>query len=543
MMWVGCTPIAGVPDLDVDIADRDVFKQQRKDEFDMHFVLKILHGKFRFLKKAYFLDSQENNIKKIKFEMSEKGCGTASIEFDFIDTYIQPEDIVQIYALDTLMYQGRVLTIADKKVEVQPARAKLSLLRYRGKFDKFASALDIIETILDERNLDSGVTFSKDYIDNTFYSKMELYYLQSELEIDYELLSDVIDKIITDVDSDAAWGVNEQGVFFVKYPEDSVSQFFYKTGERSDYGKITIAESWDDIEYTRAAVTRAGRKYSDEEKEKDTTLIDEEDTVFCGLVGYESSANYPPLPNFENLVGKKEALIHLSTMLTAENTAARNRIALDYAYTMIKSQSTEQKITLTKVPFRPDMSCGQKVYVQAQNKSFKVLSDCSSIDGWSNAELVTGDSVSGDTHIKGCGDLYFSLVRETEYPEQEFFVFFVRFYCQDFFTVQFRDKKGQPVFERKYQVVSRSWQQLTIPYKKSFCSIKFTFPAPFWLDMLQVYCRNDKTYNFNVNKITTTISSGIGLSQVELGSKDVTVNDRLQYLEWKFKQIEKINSI
>lgn len=543
MITVASTPIAGVVDFTVDFEEKDVFHQEKKDEFDLHSVVRILHGKYGFVKKMYFLDSTQTSLKKIKFEQSQKGCGTATLEFDYIDTYIQPEDIVQISALDRLVYQGRVLTISDKKVEVQPARAKLSQLRYKGSFDKYHTALDVIKTILDERNLDSGVEFNENFIDDEFYSKMESYYLQGEMTLDYEVISDVIDQLITDIDSDAVWGVNEIGAFFIKYPESAVTQFFYKTQGRCDYAKITVAESWDDIEYTRAAVTRAGRKFSEEEKEKNPALVDEEDTVFCGLVGYESSKAYPPLPKLENLVGKREALIHLSTMLTSDNIAKRNEIALDYAYTLIKSQSTEQKITLTKTPFRPDMTCGQKAYVQAQDNSFLVLSDCSTTDGWTFARVVEGNSVSGERHIEGKDDLLFYPQRETQYPEQEFFVFFGRFQYDDFLTVEFRDGAGQVVFSRKFQIISVGWQQFTIPYPKSFCSIRFHFPGEYALDMLQVYCRNDKVYNLNVNKITTTITSGIGLSQVELGSSDVTANDKLQQLEWKFKQIDKINSV
>ncbi|MCH5149864.1 MAG: hypothetical protein J1G30_04275 [Spirochaetales bacterium] len=543
MITVASTPVAGIVNLVVDIEDKDVFLQEKKDEFDLHSTVTIYHGKFGFAKKVYFLDSIKTGLKKVKFEESEKGCGTASLEFDYIDTYIQPDDIVRISSLDRTVYQGRVLTITDKKVEVQPARAKLSELRYKGKFNKYHSALDMIETILDERNLDSGVEFNDNYIDTVFYAKMESYFLRGDMDIDYELISDIIDRLITDIDSDAVWGVNAVGAFFVKYPETATTQYFYKTLGRCDYAKITVAESWDNIEYTRAAVTRAGRKFSEEEKENNPALIDEEDTVFCGLVGYESSDSYPPLPRLENLVGKKEALIHLSTMLTSDTIFERNKIALDYAYSMITSQSTDQKITLTKVPFRPEMSCGQKAYVQHQDKSILVLSDCSTADSWYGARVVESSSVAGEKHIEGEKDLIFYLERDTQYIEQDFFVFFARFSGVDFFSVDFRDRSGQTIFSRRFQIVSLGWQQFTIPYTKSFRSIRFYFPGTYALDMLQVYCRNDKVFSLNINKITTTITSGIGTSQVELGSKNVTANDALQQMEWKFRQIDKINSI
>jgi hypothetical protein len=61
--------------------------------------------------------------------------------------------------------------------------------------------------------------------------------------------------------------------------------------------------------------------------------------------------------------------------------------------------------------------------------------------------------------------------------------------------------------------------------------------------MLQVFILNDKIYNLNVNKVTTEIKNGIAFSSVELGSKSVAANDKLHYLEWKFKQIDAINAI
>jgi hypothetical protein len=294
---------------------------------------------------------------------------------------------------------------------------------------------------------------------------------------------------------------------------------------------------------TRAAVTRAGRKYSDEEKENNTALIDEEDTVYCGVVGYENSAKFPVLADFENLVGKKEALIHLSTMLTSDSLQERNKIALDYAYTLLKSQSTEKKVTLQKVPFRPELLPGNLAYIQNQDKSFLTLSDCSNLTGWTGGEIVNGQSVFGDRHLQANKEISFVLNHDTNYPEQDFFVFYAKFGVNDFFVVDFFNSAGDKVFSRTYQINSRNWQQFTIPFKKSFCSIKFSFPALFELDMLQVFILNDKIYNLNVNKVTTEIKNGIAFSSVELGSKSVAANDKLHYLEWKFKQIDAINAI
>lgn len=543
MISVSVTPVSCVDMPEVEIVDKNVFVQQKKDIFDLHWKLKILHGKFKFAKKIYFFDSQKNNVNKVKFALSEKGCDSATIEFDYIDTFLQPGDIVELYALDRIVYAGRISTVEGNKAEIQPLRARLSELRYKGAFDKTFSALQIIESVLNEKNLDSGVEFNRQYIDNEFYKKMAMYYLPGDYKVEYESIADVIDNLVRQIDSDAVWGVNEIGAFFIKYPETSVSQFFFKTQQRCDYAKISIAENWDAIEMTRAAVTRAGRKFSDEEKEKNPALVDEDDSVFCGVVGYESSPDYPVLYKFENLVGKKEALIHLSTMLTADSVEERNRIALDYAYTMITAQSTKRKITLQKVPFRPELLPSQLAYVQNQDNGFLVLSDCSSLNGWSNGEIVKEASVFGDSHLRVDKVTNFILDRDTNFPEQDFFVFCAKFSLNDFFTVEFFNSANERVFSRTYQIISRNWAQFRIEYKKSFRRIRFAFPAEFDLDMLQVYCLNNKIYNINIKKITTEIKNGIAFSSVELGSQAVTANDRLHYLEWKFKQIDAINTI
>lgn len=543
MIGVSSTPVAGVTNVEIEIADKDIFKQERKDVFDLHWKLQILHGNFRFLKKTYFFDSHNNNIKKVNFTMSQKGCDTATIDFDYVDVFIQPEDIVILSALDRIVYQGRVSNIEGNKVEVRPARAKLSELLYYGTFNKNYSALEIIKTVLDEKNIDSGVSFNEAYIDNDFYNKMAVYYLPAELKIEYKTVNDVIEDLITEIDSDAIWGVNEQGIFFVKYPEKTVSQYFYQAEKRSDYEKITVSENWDALEFTRAAVTRAGRKYSDEEKEADSSLVDEDDTVFCGVVGYESTPDYPVLSDFENLVGKKETLIHVSTMLTSDTVRERNEIALSYAYTMLKSQSTEKQVKLTKVPFRPELLPSQMAYVQTTDNSFLTLSDCQTLQNWERGWISETVSVFGDRHILADQHTTFYLDRDTQFREQKFLVFYAKFPCADIFRVEFRSYWGTVLFSRKYQITDRGWQQITIPYTKSFCSVKFIFPSKFELDMLQVYCLNDKVYNVNVNKITTEIKNGIALSSVELGSQNVTANDQLHYLQWKFKQLDAINSI
>lgn len=543
MINVAATPIAGIGDVEVEISDVNIFNQIKKNVFDLHYKMRILHGKFRFEKAVYYFDSQKNNINKVKFTLSEKGCDTANIDFDFIDTFLQPEDIVEIYALGELVYQGRISNVADNKVEIKPARAKLSELRYKGKFNSDYSAVDVIKKILDEKALDSGVEFNPEYIDSEFYNKMKIYYLPGDFIVNYETVADVIDTLIDKVDSDAVWGVNARGIFFVKYPANAVSQFFYSTEKRSDYAKISVSENWDKIEMTRAAVTRAGRKYSDEEKEQNPALVDEDDSVFCGVVGYESTPSYPVLDDFENLVGKKEALINLSTMLTADTVQERNKFALDYAYTMLKAQSAEKQVTLSKVPFRVGMLPGEKAYIQSEEKGFKILSDCSDLTGWTGAQIVKTASVVGDRHIKGNKSVYFYLPRSTNYPEQSFFVFFAKFSCRDFFTVNFRDSTGKTLFNRKYQITGKNWQQFSIPYKGKFTSIEFAFPAEFELDMLQCYCRTDKIFNLNIKKISTEIKGGVGLSQIEFGSQNATLNDSLQYLEWKIKQIDAINNI
>ena len=69
MIGVSSTPVAGVTNVEIEIADKDIFKQERKDVFDLHWKLQILHGNFRFLKKTYFFDSHNNNIKKVNFTM------------------------------------------------------------------------------------------------------------------------------------------------------------------------------------------------------------------------------------------------------------------------------------------------------------------------------------------------------------------------------------------------------------------------------------------------------------------------------------------
>lgn len=545
MTVIGKTPVGAVDKYQRELQGAEIFESYKKDRYDLHWVVKIYH-RYGFLKRQYFLDSSNSAIQKVTFKVNQQGPANGKLVFDWVDCFLQKNDDVRIYALDKLVYRGVISGISGMEVELSPQRERLENLLWNYEYPKGTSALEILQIMFDSRFTDTKIEFNPAYIDEIFFQKLQSYDLELSESVKYETMADVIDQVAANIDSDAVWGVNVNNALTITYPNNTIKRTFFYAQENASYEKITVSESWDKVKFTRAVVTRQGRTYTDEEKEDNPLLADEEDTVYCGRVGYEDTPDFPVVRDLEDFVGKIESTVHLSTMLLTGTIRDRDQTALHYAYQMIVSQTLEKSIKITDVAFDPDLSPNDRVRIEGQDreKSFKVLSDCSALEGWTGNILpIAQNSVYGTTHLICSGDVSFSFEIETKLDGLEYIIFFVKLSLLDFFTVAFLDGRGEKVLERRYQFRDLGWQQVQIPVEEAFQSIRFSFPAAYELDLLQAYCFDKKIYKMNVTEISTQIKRGVAFSEIECGNTDVFVNDRLQQLEWKFKQIDAINNI
>lgn len=213
---------------------------------------------------------------------------------------------------------------------------------------------------------------------------------------------------------------------------------------------------------------------------------------------------------------------------------------------MIISQTIEKTVTIDDVEFDPEIKPLSKLRIEETGfeKSYKLISDCSTLEGWTGSVQLNDEySVCGTSHIHAGGSATFNFGYNTLLDGIEYYEFFIRGDLVDYLTVTFYEASGIVVLEKKYHLSDLTWRQIQIPITEKFAYITFRFGAWFHIDMLQAYCLHKEIHELHVDNISTTIKRGVGVSDIELGNPDVFVNDDLQYLEWKFKQIDAVNDI
>ncbi len=515
------------------LREEDKFIQNWNDEQEFKLVIK---HQFGFIKKEYFLSSADCAISQIRFKSNKQGSANATIKFRYFDIFIQPLDIVQLYLFDKVIYSGNVENLEDLEISVIPNRDRLDNLIINKSFESGVSATEMLSQILDSRFDDSKISFNRFKVDDLFYSKMTLFDLELPTNFEYKSMSDCITDIVINIDKDAVWGVDESNDLIIGYPNLNVVKTYYSGQQNIMYEDIKVNENWDGIEMTTCFVSRAGRVYSDEEKETDSHLVDEPETVNCGVV---SDAN------LELKVGKRETLLHLSTMLLADSPSERNETALKYAKAMLESQQREKKIELRGCDFDIRVKPNYRIKIEDLNndKRFKTISECEDLKGWTGASLVNDSSVQGESHLKARGVCEFELDFETCFDGLEFISFFGKLQGRDVFKVSFLDGNRNLVLEKEYINSDYDWKQYNIAMSQAFKYIRFEFVGDFELDYITAYCYSKQVYESNVVEVSTVIKNGIAKSDIICGSFDKGINDSLHKLEWEFKQIEAIQNI
>lgn len=487
-------------------------------------------------KKRIYVGADNCAIKKVKFSINEKGCANARVEFAYLDWTIDKYDTVDIYYKGRKIYHGLVNDKPDidgGEISIVPQRVRLEHFIFdRVKYVTNVSALTLLETAVKTKQEYHRVSYNPYFIADTFKDN------DAELvlpEFQDSEIKNMIEDVIKTIDSDAQWGVNENNIFFVRYPESTVSKRLFLC-DKPYYKSIKVRTQYENIKLTRAIVYRKG----DTEREVDP---DPSEDMFCGKVCYGedpgSQEYFPPIARLENEVGIIEQIVSIPSVV--EDNTAR-----DYAYHKIASQQIEKTIEITGVDIdRYFPEVGKRIQVEKiyDKKVLWTLSDCETLDGWEGSCAVsTTRAVEGDHSIMS-GVSWFQLGANYHFEGIEKIEFFI--YCEKSdFELQIDILKGVDVIKSTtVRFQNFLWQRVEIAIDTGFSGIYFNPNYVCWIDRIKVYSYKKEIYEANVKEIEFNIDAKGYECNLTLGNFDIFVNDTLQWLEWKVGVIDGIKKI
>lgn len=555
-------------------------------------------NKTGFLKREFFLQSDNCPITKMKFKINQQGPANGTIDFAFLDWTIDKNDIVEVYYKTNLLYVGMIDSKCDDdggSVSIVPLRSRLKELLFdkQSYYDVVSAAGMFRNILVTPKNAQHGILYTEYSLDPTFAIKAaDTPLLDPEedddgqtvaLKYDDTDLETMLDNLVETVDSDAYWGVDEYRNFFVKYPETEISGRLF-VGDTPDYADIKVKTNYKNVKLTRAKVYRKG----DQDRKKiiggETIDDPEPEDVYCGKVGYEENdyydnqgnhietgtVKYPPATWLENECGEIEDVVTVSTV-------CRNETALDYAYNKIVAQQIEKTITVSRLnvdKFFPHV--GKKIQVEKQynKKILWTLADCENvllypyppnkpIKGWFND--TPGSYPQQDTKaIEGrksiivsgfSSECVFPLEEERQFDGIEFIEVY---YCVKslipfgdpiFSVTAYKDDRQTLAADTASVNVSSDdvdkWKCLIIPITGSFRWLSFRLHCYGYvrIDRIRVYSYTKQLFTGYITESSWTVDGHGYNCDITLGNYDVAINDTLQTLEWKIKMLENIKEI
>lgn len=515
--------------------------------YNTPFYVEFLNREGAF-KRGFYLNSNDNPILEIKFKLNKQGPSDGSVEFAYIDWTIDRFDIVNIYYNGTKIYSGLVDSKPDLdggEIALIPKRSRLKDLIFERKtyFQGLIHAKTILINFVftSTKAKNSRMFYSPTKIESAFLNKDTTALVSPRFEdTDYE---SIIKQLIDQIDSDANWGIDENDMFFINYPETQVSARL-EQGDTPDFDGVDISTNYDNIKLTRAIVYRAG-----------DTDNGEADDVYCGKVCFEDSAEeFQPIASLENETGAIECVVSIDTVLVSINGTTDSqrkqqkeqakKLALTYAYNKIKAQQVEKSIELKKInlgKFIP--KCNKRIQiVKTYTKPVMwTLVDCETAEGWDVGE----DHFLPDRKLHGTRSLYVGGNFPATYSFGRNISGINALECYVYGVIQntiLRIKISDNEFEF---CLNSGWNRIEIDISKTtFSSISFKSDSYFCLlNEINAYSPNKQVYEGNITEIQYTIKEGDVTCNATLGNYDVAVNDVLQELDWKIKTLEKIKKI
>lgn len=492
-------------------------------------------------KKRIYVGADNCAIKKVKFSINEKGCANARIEFAHLDWTIDKYDTVDIYYKGRKIYHGLVNDKPDidgGEISIVPQRVRLEHFIFnRVKYEENVSALTLLETAVKTKQEYHRVSYNPYFIADAFKDN------DAELvrpEFQDSEIKNMIEDVIKTIDSDAQWGVNENNIFFVRYPESTVSKRLFLC-DKPYYKSIKVRTQYENIKLTRAIVYRKG----DTEREIDP----ETDDVFCGKVCYGDNPGnqeyFEPIARLENEVGIIEQIVSVPSVVWDDT-------ARDYAYHKIAAQQIEKTIEITGIDIdRYFPEVGKRIQVEKiyDKKVLWTLSDCETLDNWSVLPGGTlgssEDAIEGNRCVLIINSAKLSLDKAYNYEGMDKIELYARsvgFFNDDKITIEI--KRGDDVIRTfKKSIQYLQWERIEIPINSGFDSISFYYDGWVNIDRIKVYSYKKEIYEANVKEIEFNIDAKGYECNLTLGNFDIFVNDTLQWLEWKVGVIDGIKKI
>lgn len=540
-------------------------------EFSFHILFSTREG---IPIREVYIGADNNPITKIKWKTNQQGMANATIDFAFLDFTLDKNARVDIFWKNNHIYQGLIDERCDDdggSVKVVPRRQRLKETIFeRRSLSGNWSAVDLLtNVILTNKSSQHGIGYNSNKIDADFFLKLSRYIMVAPNFEDSDL-EKTIDDLVSTVDSDAEWGIDESGIFFVSYPGTKLKITLF-AGETGDYNNIKIKTSYGNVKFTRALVYRKGdtrETINDVANERQ-----EDEDVLVGTVGYptnwfltddwdstthqwrketDDTDTYPQALWLENECGVIEDIVSVPTV-------CQNSTALDYAYQQIKSQQIEKTITITGLnveKYYPHIGDLIQVEKEYGKKILWTLCDCEATSKpnewrWLGATKDETKAIEGTSSLKLqasiAGGASFSIIPQFSVLFDG--IEFIEFYCylgdnQPTTLNILPLGSGYTGGTVTVTLTPNLWQRVKIPITGSFYGIRFDTAS--WnvnIDRIKVYSYCKQTFRGNIKEVSWTVDGKGSQCDVTLGNYDVSVNDTLQSLEWKLKMLENIRNI
>ena len=355
-----------------------------------------LYYKDGTIKKDWWIGQDNNPLKKLKFELTEKICGKGEITFAFLDFPIDADDYL------ILSYKGDVKyrAIVDQAIDPKGGRAKL--LPYHERYGELLinntfttkTIEEMLTTIVNtETFADTGIFTIPGFIDTGDTETFDKDYSS------YNTVKKVIDELVNSLD-DRQWGVTADNIFTVYQPSETVDEVLLY-GDNPPYSEIDQNIDYSKIKATRYQVFR--KVTADPEADPP---IEEGGTEYIGQVGYGSGY---PTPDIEKLSRKKVEKFPIDELIT------NNTKALEFAYAdLIANTAIPETIKLKNYRFENVFpTIGKKYKVQDRVEFIRrQILDCEALTNdddtfqggaWTGATLETADFTTGSGSVRFTG--------------------------------------------------------------------------------------------------------------------------------------------